>query len=391
MAIQLIVASPEPGFREFLREQLAHIPNMELVAEHEETGANLHVRILHDREAFPQAAVLLDISADVEQGMATLENLMAAAPAMYVILSGMEAGGDFLLRSMRLGGSDFLVQPLKRAEFHDSMARLEQYLERIHQQQRQIGKMYTFLGSKGGVGTTTAAINFAAICAKQGKSTLLVDLDLDSGDAASFLGLRHQYSLADAVENLDHLDQSMLEGIVARDALGFSVLCAPEEVEKSRTITDQQVREIGMLLVERYDVVIVDASRGLDALTMGCLELSNTIFILLTQEFPALRNAQHYLNALVRAGFGQEAVKIVVNRHVKRGALYATLEQVQQTLGMPPFWVLPNRYEESMQAVHEARPVVIRGESELASSYRKFGKKLGMDGAGAAPLKSARK
>jgi hypothetical protein len=90
------------------------------------------------------------------------------------------------------------------------------------------------------------------------------------------------------------------------------------------------------------------------------------------------------LNALVRAGFGQDAVKLVINRHAKRGALYATLEQVQQTLGMPPFWVLPNCYEDAMQAVHEARPIVIRGESELASSYRKFGKKLGMDGLGAA-------
>jgi pilus assembly protein CpaE len=333
----------------------------------------------------------LDISADPAQGLGTLESLMATAPGMYVILSALEASGDFLLRSMRLGGSDFLLQPLKRAEFHDSIARLEKYLERIHQQQRQIGKMYTFLGSKGGVGTTTAAINFAAICAKRNKSTLLLDLDLDSGDAASFLGLRHQYSLADAVENFDHLDQSMLEGIVARDALGFSVLCAPEEIEKSRSITDQHVREIGMLLVERYDVVVVDASRGLDALTMGCLEQSNTIFLLLTQEFPALRNAQHYLNALVRAGFGQEAVKLIINRHAKRGALYATLEQVQQTLGMPPFWVLPNRYEEAMQAVHEARPVVVRGEGELSSSYRNFGKKLGMDGLAPEPGKAIRK
>lgn len=380
MAIQLMVASPEPRFRDFVREQLAHIPSMEVVAEYEDSGGNVHVRIQHDREIYPHAAVLLDISSDAEQGMGTLEHLMESAPGLYVILSDNQMTGEFLLRSMRLGGADFLQQPLKRADFHDAMGRLEQHLARIQNQARQLGKIYSFVGVKGGVGTTTAAINFAAMCARQGQSTLLLDLDLDSGDAASFLGLRHQYSLADAIENLDRLDQSMLEGIVARDVLGFSVLCAPEEVEKSRTISEQQVRDIASILIERYDAVVVDGSRGMDGLLMSCLELSNSIFLMLTQEFPALRNAQHYLNALVRAGFGHEAVKIIVNRQTKRGALYASLEQVQQTLGAPPFWVLPNQYEEAMQAVHEARPIVIRSDSELGRSYRGFGKKMGFDG-----------
>ncbi|MBI2815760.1 MAG: AAA family ATPase [Acidobacteria bacterium] len=380
MAIQLIVASPEPRFRDFAREQVAHISTVELVAEYEDAGGNLHVRILHDRELYPHAAVLLDISSDPEQGLSTLERLIEAAPGMYVILSDHQMSGDFLLRAMRMGSSDFLQLPLKLADFHEAMARLEQHMARLHSQERQIGKIYSFASVKGGIGATTAAINFAAICARQGKSTVLLDLDLDSGDAAAYLGLRHQYSIADAVENLDRLDQSMLEGILARDALGFSVLCAPEEIEKSRLIGEQQVRDIASILVERFDVVVVDGSRGLDGLLLSCLELSNSIFLMLTQEFPALRNAQHYLNALVRAGFGHEAVKIVVNRHAKRGALYATLEQVQQTLGMKPFWVLPNQYEEAMNAVHEARPIVMRAKSELGQSYRGFGKKLGFDG-----------
>jgi len=91
------------------------------------------------------------------------------------------------------------------------------------------------------MGTTTAAINFAALCARQNLSTVLVDLDMDSGDAACYLGLRHQYSLADVAENLEQLDQAMLEGIMARDALGFSVLCAPEEVERSRQVSEQHL------------------------------------------------------------------------------------------------------------------------------------------------------
>jgi pilus assembly protein CpaE len=343
-------------------------------------GPNLSVRILQDLHQHPHAAVLLDISADAEQGLRVLEQLRQSSPDSYVILSSLRCTEDFLLQSMRLGGADFLLQPLKRAEFSEAMERLDQQLLRVQRQGRQLGRMYTFVGVKGGVGTTTAALNFAAVCGKQGKSTVLIDLDMDSGDAACYLGLRHQYSLADVVENLEQLDQAMLEGIMARDPLGFSVLCAPEEVEKARMIGDQHLREIGSFLIERFDVIIVDGSRPLDDLLMSCLELSESIFVVLTPEFAAVRNAQHYLSALARAGYGHEAVKLVVNRHEKRGPLHVSLEQLQQTLGAPPFWVLPNKYQEAMQAIHEARPVVTRGNAELGRSYREFAKKQGLNG-----------
>src|SRR5262249_18990162 len=263
-------------------------------------------------------------------------------------LWGLRVDGGVLRRAMRMGGSDFLQQPLKRAEFNDAMTRLEEHLQRMHRQGRQLGRMYTFVGVKGSMGTTTAAVNFAALHARQNKSTVLVDLDMESGDTACYLGLRHQYSLADVAENLDQLDQAMLDGIVARDPLGFSVLCAPTDFERSQNIGEQHLREIGTFLIERHDVVVVDGSRALDPILLSCLELSDSIFVVLTQEFAAVRNAQNYLGALARAGYGHEAVKLIVNRHEKRGNLHVSLPQLQQTLGAAPFWVLPNRYEEAM-------------------------------------------
>jgi pilus assembly protein CpaE len=378
MAIQLIVASADPRFQDFVREQLALDLNSEIVGTHEDMGPNLAVRILQGLNANPQAAVLLDISADPEQGLHTLEQITQSAGGVYVVLSDAKCSQEFLLRSMRLGGADFLQQPLKRAEFSEAMSRLEQHGQRIHRQERQLGRMYTFAGVKGGMGTTTAAVNFAAICARQAKSTVLIDLDMDSGDAACYLGLRHQYSIADVIENLDQLDQAMLEGIMARDALGFSVLCAPEEFERARMISEQHLREIGSFLIERYDVVIVDGSRGLDGLLLSCMELSESVFVLLTQEFPAVRNAQQYLGALARAGYGHEAVKLLVNRHDKKAPLHVSLEQLKQTLGVDPFWGFPNRYEEAMQAIHEARPVVMKGNTDLGKSYREFARKAGI-------------
>ena len=384
MPIQLIVASPEPRFGDFVREHLPLTPNTEIVGEHEDIGPNLSVRIQHDLNLNPWAAVLLDISSDPEQGLRGLEQMSQIFPGLYVILSDFQCSEESLLRAMRLGATDFLKQPLKRSEFSEAMNRLEQHVQHIHRQGRQLGRMYAFVGVKGGVGTTTAAVNFAALCARQNKSTVLVDLDTDSGDAACYLGLRHQYSLADVAENLEELDLSMLEGFIVRDPLGFSVLCAPTEVERSRLIGEQHLREIGRFLIEHFDTIVIDGSRALDGLLLSCLELSESIFLLLTEEFPAVRNAQLYLSALAHASFGHEVVKLVVNRHEKRGPFHVSLDQLRQTLGSAPFWVFPNRYEEAMQAVHDARPVVIRGHTDLGRSYREFAKKLGVDGQPAA-------
>src|SRR5262249_40249434 len=124
MALQLIVASSESRFHDFVREQLPLTPTAEFTSEHEDIGPNLSVRLLHYLNLNPKSAVLLDISADPEQGFRTLEQIGQAAPGLYVILSATQSNEDFLLRSMRLGGADFLRQPLKRAEFSEAMNRL---------------------------------------------------------------------------------------------------------------------------------------------------------------------------------------------------------------------------------------------------------------------------
>jgi pilus assembly protein CpaE len=389
MAINLIIASPETHFRDFVREQLAHTPNAKVVSEHEEVGLNLYVRVLHDLDRYPQASVLLDISGDVEQGLRALEHLSQAAPGLYIILSDLQAGSEALIRAMRSGAADFLMQPLKRAEFRDTMARLEQHMQRVHSQTRQLGKMYSFVGVKGGVGTTTAAINFAALAAKQKKNTLLLDLDLGSGDVASYLGLQPQYSLAEATENLQRLDHAMLDGIITQDALGFHVLCAPDDIEKARLISPNQLKELTTFLIEKYDLVIVDGSRGLGDFVLGALELSDSIFLMMTQEFPAVRNVQHYVNSLVRMGSSQETLKLVVNRYQKRAPMYVSMEQLQQTLNLRPFWALPNRYEEAMAAVHKARPIVLNPASELGKSYQEFAKKVTAENHSTAPAAAA--
>jgi MinD-like ATPase involved in chromosome partitioning or flagellar assembly len=118
----------------------------------------------------------------------------------------------------------------------------------------------------------------------------------------------------------------------------------------------------------------VDGSGGFDEPLLGCLELSDSVFLMMTGEFLAVRNAQHYLAALGRMGFTPEQIKIVVNRH-RKNAQSVSAEQIQQTLGARVYYTLPNRYAECMQALHQARPAVIYS-GDLQQAFLAFTKKV---------------
>src|SRR5687767_960766 len=162
MSLSLLVASMDEHFREMVRENLINIPNSKLAAEYPEVTSNLHIRVLQDIERHPDAGLMLDLAGDPEGTLKILEKVKQAAPELYVIASNYHADGETVIGAVRAGANDFLVQPIKRLEFRDAISRLERAPKRTHPVASRLGKIYTFLGVKGGAGTTTLAVNFAA-------------------------------------------------------------------------------------------------------------------------------------------------------------------------------------------------------------------------------------
>ena len=101
----------------------------------------------------------------------------------------------------------------------------------------KLGKVYTFIGTKGGVGTTTLAVNFAAVLAQRKQSTVLIDLDWIGNDVAMQVGATPQYTLMEVAENLERMDQALFEGFVTRDPLGFFLVGPPDALEHTTAIS----------------------------------------------------------------------------------------------------------------------------------------------------------
>jgi pilus assembly protein CpaE len=370
-----MVASSDEHFREMVRDNLLNVPNAKVAAEYQEIAANLYIRVLQDLERNPSAGLVVDISGDPEGAIKAIEKVKQAAPDLFVIASHFHADGETVIACMRAGANEFLLQPIKRTDFRDAISRLERAPRHAVAGESKLGRLYTFIGTKGGVGATTLAVNFAAVLAGRRLSTVLIDLDWTGNDAAMQIGASPQYTLMEVAENLERMDQALFEGFVTRDPLGFFLVGPPDALEQHGHFSDHMFREFATFLVEKYDAIVIDGGRAVsDEVVLAAAQISAAVFLVIDQEFPSIRNAQRYIAFLMRMGFNQDQIKIVVNRYARKaGPNVAALEQIQSTLNQPVFYGIPAS-PAVIASINKARPFVANREPvpDLDRIFRAF-------------------
>jgi pilus assembly protein CpaE len=375
MSISILVASGDEHFREMVRENLLNVPNSRLVAEYPEVSSNLYIRVLQDLERHPECGLILDLAADPAENLRVMEKVKQAAPNLYIIASNYSAEGELVIDALRAGANDFITQPIRRLDFRDAILRFEKAPKHAAGGHSRLGRVYTFIGTKGGVGTTTLAVNFAAVLAQRKTNAVLLDLDWVANDVCMQLGVQPQYTLLEVGENLSRMDQALFEGFVARDSLGFFVVGPPDSLENQGYFTEPMFRDFGNFLVEKYEAVVIDGGRRIsDELVMSAMQVSTVVFLVVTQEFASVRNAQRYLAYLMRMGFNQDQIKIVINRYDKKATVdCASLDQIQQTLNLQVFYGIPPS-PGVVRAVNRARPFVALREAtpDLDRAFRSF-------------------
>jgi pilus assembly protein CpaE len=291
------------------------------------------------------------------------------------MMSNFHADGETVIACMRAGANEFLLQPLKRSEFRDAMGRLERAPRHAAVGESKLGKLYTFIGTKGGVGATTMAVNFAAVQAQRKSSTVLLDLDWTGNDAAMQLGASPQYTLMEVAENLDRMDQALFEGFVTRDPLGFLLVGPPDALENQGNFSEHMFRDFATFLVEKYDTVVIDGGRAIsNEIVLAAAQVSSAVFLVIDQEFPAIRNAQRYIAFLMRMGFNQDQIRVLVNRYTKKvTSNHASIEQIQQTLNQQVFYGIPSS-PAVIGSINQARPFVANREQagDLDRIFRAF-------------------
>jgi pilus assembly protein CpaE len=196
-----------------------------------------------------------------------------------------------------------------------------------------LGKIMTVFSPKGGTGKTVMSSNLATAFAKHGgKRTLLLDLDLQFGDAAIMLGIEPDKTIYDLVVAPGELDPEKLAGYTTRHSSGVDVLPAPVRPEDAELVTEAKISRLLEVAKESYEMIVVDTSPFFHGPMLATLDSTDELLLLCGLDVPTIKNVRLSLQTLELLSFPTERIRIILNRAnsnvgMKRGEVEAALEQ----------------------------------------------------------------
>ena len=329
---------------------------------------------LHDGPARRPDLVIVEL-ADDEAGpdgppAKVVEALTRAFPDATVFATGPCVSADFVIQAIRGGAVEFLRRPVQRDDLSAALEKLVR-LRRPSEPLARAGRITSVFSTKGGLGVTTLATNLAVCLAERSPgSTILIELDTRQSDTATFLNLRQTYSVLDALENLERLDESLLHGFLVKHASGLLVLPGPSRIERSQLPAERVQAALG-IIQSHFAHVVLDLRHDLDPGTIAALEASDTILYLTSLTVSALRSGSAGLAALRHLGLNLQQVKIVVMRDGTGEDV--TLKHAHEALGLPVYWRTPSDYQTVVSSINSGQPVVTAApRSKIAKNLREL-------------------
>lgn len=253
------------------------------------------------------------------------------------LIAAIDGASVSLVRALvREGISDIVSLPFEVPEL--LQVTLEAAARRDARPGRQEARapLIAVVRSIGGCGATSLATHLAADLAahdESGRGTVIVDLDLQFGSVADYLGITARGSIADLLGVQDRLDEELLRSVTVEAAGGVSVIAAPDMIMPLESVdTDDLLRLLGMLR-RQYGHVVLDLPANWTNWSLSAALTADMVVLVVELTIASLRQAKRRLELFRSVGIEDSAVQIVVNRVEKQLFRTIDLKDVSGTLG----------------------------------------------------------
>lgn len=282
---------------------------------------------------------------------------------MSLIVFGNEADNESLRMALRLGASDYLADT---ATAHDLMPLLSSVADNKISSS-QLAELFIFLNTKGGAGATTIGLNTAVDVARNiSEKVLYLDLDFHFGVAADYLNLNPIYSVVDAIDSRDDLDEMSLQGLVTKHESGLHILNFNPETRLENYEKSKQMAGLIPILRLYYRYIFVDFSQGIEGMFTSVLSQASNVFLITQQNLVALKNTSSVIRSLrYEYGIASESMSVIVNRYEKRQQI--KLKDIQGSLAGVNIITLPNDFKVTIESTNLGTPFVISKPNALIS------------------------
>jgi pilus assembly protein CpaE len=378
--IRVLIVDDIAETRENVRKLLQFEPDVEVVgaARSGKEGIQLAQELDPD-------VVLMDINMPDIDGITATENIRRKSPHIQVVILSVQNDQNYMRRAMLAGARDFLTKPPMGDELISAIRRASEMarIERSKNVQGRgstpmaglptsvptlpgllQGKVVTVYSPKGGVGTTTLAVNLAIALHNEDTRVVLVDGNLQFGDVAVFINEQGKNTIIEIAPRIEELDSEIIEEIMIKhQASGIHVLAAPSKPEYAEKVSAEQFGRVIHLLKQLYAYVVVDTSSTLTDVTLTTIDNSDVVVVVTTQEIPTIKNVSLSLDLLHTLGVQKDRVVLAMNRFDKRIAI--TPERVGKNLKQDVAAVVPLDERIVINAVNRGIPFMVDNKNQL--------------------------
>ena len=312
------------------------------------------IRFRESQSAEMANLVIMDLAENPEETFTVIRDMGKMANAPEIFLTAPMPDSAVLLEAMRSGAKEFLAQPIQEPEVQRAIAR---YWERAttqkdkSQDEKKAGSLMALFGGKGGVGTTSIAVNLAAALRQlpSNPSVILVDVNQHGGDLPLYLDLQPNHSFRDIAADLSRLDPAFLIRVLTKCESGLQVLPSGYDDLSTGRLSPDCVEATLKLLQASFDYVVIDCGHVLDLTTKKALELATWIMVTSSLMVPVVHRTKRILELLRGSGFSASKIRLLINRYVS--AEQDVLKETEDILKQKTFWSIPNDYPASSQVI----------------------------------------
>jgi len=368
MAVMLrtVIIDSDAESRALLRKTLATTPSVVVVSEYAEIR-----QAAVDLPGRRPDLVIVELPGDAaDRAIQAIHEVAELVPDAAIFATGQATSAEFVIQAIRAGAAEFLSRPVERDDVLTALDKLSRG-RRAPTAPRMSGRIISVFATKGGLGATTLATNLAVCLAgKRPDRTLLVDFDTRQSDVRTLLSVRSPYSVLDALENLERMDDAYLRGLLTRHESGLMVLPGPAKIERTAPSTEQ-IQAALEILRSHFVHVVADLRHDFDLGTLATLEVSDTVLFLTGPTVSGIRSAAAGIAAFRSFGLNLNKVKVVLMREDTGGDV--TLKHVREALGVPVFWKTPSDYQAVVSAINTGEPVVTASpRSKVSKNLREL-------------------
>ena len=322
------------------------------------------------------AVAIVDCDRDAELALLTLERLQQVfSSRVHLVAAASKVDSDFLLRAMRAGCNEFLAKPIDGAQMAEALRRFQAgNLAAMGPQ--SIGRIISFYGVKGGVGTTALAVHLAVhLVRKHGKRVLLIDHKHELGHVALYLGIKENvYHFDELIRNVDRLDPELLQGFVTRHSSGLDVIPSPDACAKAHEGSLETVERVMEYLKRRYDFILLDSSMRYGTSLEALMSASEEVALISTPDLPALRDLARHIEHMNAMTDFTSKLRVVINRSTSDDAV--TPAQIESSIRCPVSLAVPNNYLDLVTAINAGEPIPVNHRGGFTAAIAKWASRL---------------